>query len=168
MLQIFKKTRKSNWILCSYLQFSVSMQPDGVNLWYFKLILFNLTELLVWNVSGVWHWVAKIKFENQSLDCANDSIPLIIHYFNFIFVYTVQFSKMLPSTDSFWFYYLYYFNVLYFIISTEVKTFVLKNLGIKYIQIYGLILLRYPVALSYPARPTSCYTSLGTQRCQGY
>ena len=44
------------------------MQPDDVNLWYFKLTLFDLTAFIVWNIKGLRHWVAKIlKLENQSL-----------------------------------------------------------------------------------------------------
>ena len=39
------------------------MQPDNVNLWYFKLTLF-----IVWNNKGIQHWAATIlKLENQSL-----------------------------------------------------------------------------------------------------
>jgi len=29
---------------------SISMQSDGVNLWFFKLRLFILTEFIVWNI----------------------------------------------------------------------------------------------------------------------
>ena len=28
----------------------ISLQLDGVNLWYFKVRLFDLTELIVWNI----------------------------------------------------------------------------------------------------------------------
>ena len=31
------------------------------NPWYFPLILFDLTEFIVWIIQGVRHWVAKIK-----------------------------------------------------------------------------------------------------------
>ena len=38
------------------------MQPDGVNLWYSKRRLVDLTEIIVLNVKGLRHWVAKIYF----------------------------------------------------------------------------------------------------------
>ena len=40
--------RKRNWVFAMNLQFltPISLQPDDVNLWYFKLRLFNLTELI--------------------------------------------------------------------------------------------------------------------------
>ena len=43
--------------------------PDGVNLWYFKLRLFDLTEFIVWNIYlRVAALVAKIlRLENHSL-----------------------------------------------------------------------------------------------------
>ena len=45
-----------------------TLQPDCENLWYFKLILFDLTEYKVWNFWGLRHWVVKIKgLENLSL-----------------------------------------------------------------------------------------------------
>ena len=44
------------------------MQPDGVNIWYFKVKLFDLTELFVQYIKGIRHWAEKIKrLENQSL-----------------------------------------------------------------------------------------------------
>ena len=43
----------------------ISFQPDDVNLWYFKLTLFDLTAFIVWNIKGLRHWVAmKLKLEN--------------------------------------------------------------------------------------------------------
>ena len=36
------------------------MQPDGVNLWYFKLRLFDLPELIVWNIKGLGKRVANL------------------------------------------------------------------------------------------------------------
>ena len=38
----------------------ISLKPNVVNLWYFKLILFDLTELIAWNVKGLRHWNLKI------------------------------------------------------------------------------------------------------------
>ena len=44
------------------------MQPDGVNLWYFKLRLFDLPELIVWNIKGLGKRVANLlELENLSL-----------------------------------------------------------------------------------------------------
>ena len=46
----------------------ISLQPNGVKIWYFNLRHFDLTELIVWNIKGLQHRVAQIKrFENQSL-----------------------------------------------------------------------------------------------------
>ena len=50
------------------------MQTDGVDFWYFKLRLFDLTEYIVWNIKGSnlsgckdkgikkWEFVAKTQF----------------------------------------------------------------------------------------------------------
>ena len=44
------------------------LKPDGVNLLYFKLRLFDLKTLIVCNIKGLRYWVAKIQgLENQSL-----------------------------------------------------------------------------------------------------
>ena len=54
--------------LCHKLEFSnpYTLQPDGVNFQYFKLKLFDQTKFIVWNILGIWLWVAKIVgFENQ-------------------------------------------------------------------------------------------------------
>ena len=46
----------------------ISLQLYDVNLWYFKLTLFNITEFIVWSIKSLRHWVALIlKLENQSL-----------------------------------------------------------------------------------------------------
>jgi len=40
---------------------------DGGNHWYFKLILYDPTEWIVWNIKGLQHCIAKISgLENQS------------------------------------------------------------------------------------------------------
>ena len=50
----------------------ISWQPDGVNLWFFKFRLFDLT---VWNIKGLCYLVSKIKgLENQSLWQELDSL----------------------------------------------------------------------------------------------
>ena len=41
-------------------QITISLQPDGVNRWYFKIRLFDLTEFIVWNIKCLQHQVAKI------------------------------------------------------------------------------------------------------------
>jgi len=43
---------KRNWVLVLNSNFLISifLQPNGVNLWYFKLRLFELGEFLVWNI----------------------------------------------------------------------------------------------------------------------
>ena len=63
--------KKSNFLIL------ISLQPDGVNLWYFKLRLLDLTEIIVWNVYGLRHWVEKIKgLENQSLWQGHNTMTL--------------------------------------------------------------------------------------------
>ena len=51
-----------------FFEIPISLQPDNVNLRYFKLRLFDITACIVWNIKGLWHFVAKIsKLENRSL-----------------------------------------------------------------------------------------------------
>ena len=40
---------------------TISLQPYGVNLWYFKLRFFDLREFIVWNIPSLRHLFAKIK-----------------------------------------------------------------------------------------------------------
>ena len=64
------KVTQRNWVFAMNSNFliSISLQPDGVNLRYVNLRLIDLTEFIVWNISGLRHWVAKIKgLENQSM-----------------------------------------------------------------------------------------------------
>ena len=42
-------------------QFFWSLQPHGANLWYFKHVVFDLTEITVWNIKSLRHLVPKIK-----------------------------------------------------------------------------------------------------------
>jgi len=43
----------------------ISLQPYDVNLWYFKLTVFDLIAFIVWNIKGLRNWVATIlKLEN--------------------------------------------------------------------------------------------------------
>ena len=43
------------WTLVTNLNFliPISLHHDGVNLWYFKLRPFDLTEFIVWNIKGL-------------------------------------------------------------------------------------------------------------------
>ena len=46
----------------------ISLEPDNVHLWNFKLSVFDRTGFIDWNIKGLWHCVAKIsKLENKSL-----------------------------------------------------------------------------------------------------
>ena len=36
-----------------FLSNSKSLKPDGINFWYFKLRLFDLTKFIVWNIIGI-------------------------------------------------------------------------------------------------------------------
>ena len=46
------KLCQRNWVLDtnSIFVIPISIQPNGVNLWYFKLRLFELTDFIVWNL----------------------------------------------------------------------------------------------------------------------
>ena len=74
------------------------MQPDSVNLWYFKLRLFNLAEFIVWNIVSLRHWIERIlNLENQSLYQRFNSFLQIRKK---LFVGAcVKFSKLVPFTD---------------------------------------------------------------------
>ena len=50
---------KRNWVFVtnSFFLIPISLEPNDVNLRYFKLILFDLTEV---NVKGLRHWFLKI------------------------------------------------------------------------------------------------------------
>ena len=49
-------------------QIPLSLQPDVVNLLYFQLRLFELAELIIWNIKGQQLRAAKIKgLDNLSL-----------------------------------------------------------------------------------------------------
>ena len=49
------KNLQRNWVFTTNSHFLThkSLQPNGVNLWYFKFRLFDLTELIVWNIKGL-------------------------------------------------------------------------------------------------------------------
>ena len=57
--------------LCHKLKYSntyIFIKPDAINLWYFKLRLFDQAEFIVWNIKGLQHLVPKIKWlENHGL-----------------------------------------------------------------------------------------------------
>ena len=59
-----------NWVFATNSVFvkPLSLQPYDVNLWYFKLTLFNPIAFIFWNIKGLRHWFATIlKLENQSI-----------------------------------------------------------------------------------------------------
>ena len=60
---MFGLTVKEFWVFATNSNFiiPIPVQPYGVNSWYFKLRLFDLTEFILWNIQGLRHWVAKIK-----------------------------------------------------------------------------------------------------------
>ena len=39
----------------------IVLKPNVVNLWYFKLRLFDPTEYIIWNIKGLRYRVTKIK-----------------------------------------------------------------------------------------------------------
>ncbi len=45
-------SKQRNWVFAtkSNILKPISLQPDGVNLWHFKLRLFDITEVIVWNI----------------------------------------------------------------------------------------------------------------------
>ena len=51
LTHLFKKLLR-NWVFApnSNVLILIYLQPDGVHVWYFKLRLFDPTELLVWNI----------------------------------------------------------------------------------------------------------------------
>ena len=61
--------------LCHKSQFSNTyISKNGVNLWYFKLWLFDPSEFIVWNIKGLQHWVVEL-MRLKIIVCGNDSIP---------------------------------------------------------------------------------------------
>ena len=59
-LKVFNRNIQKELSFCHKLQFSNQLQPDAVNLLYFKLIIFDQSEILVWNVKGLQEEVAEI------------------------------------------------------------------------------------------------------------
>ena len=57
------KSAKRNWAFVTNSDFLIPIffPPDGVNLWYFNLRFFHLTEFVVWNILGLRHWVARFR-----------------------------------------------------------------------------------------------------------
>ena len=68
---------QKSWVLATNSDFliPISFEPYFVNLWYFKLVLFNLTEVIVWNVKCLQYWTAKIRNWKIRV-CDKDWIPL--------------------------------------------------------------------------------------------
>ena len=63
--------------------FPLSLWPDGVKLWYYKLRLFNFTKFIIWNIYGRQNWVAKIK---QTPELVNSMVDEFIYY-EFIWIW---------------------------------------------------------------------------------
>ena len=53
----------------------ISLQPDGLNLWFFKYRLFALTEFIVWKIKGRRHPVAKALGEYKIRVSGRNSFP---------------------------------------------------------------------------------------------
>ena len=54
-LKYKRKNRLRNWVFATNSVFvkPISLQPYDVNLWYFKLTLFDLIAFIVWNSKGL-------------------------------------------------------------------------------------------------------------------
>ena len=64
------KLRQRNGVFATNSNFliPISLQPNGVHRWYFKLRLFDVTKFIVWNIKGLRHQeLSYKKVENQSL-----------------------------------------------------------------------------------------------------
>ena len=61
-LDLFLDSPKRNWVFATNSHFltPISLQPYGINLWNFKLRLFDLTELIVLIIEGLGKRVAKL------------------------------------------------------------------------------------------------------------
>ena len=60
----FLQVKQRNWVFDTILYFLITifLQLKSLNLRFFKLRLFNLTEIIVWNIKGLQHQVAKTQF----------------------------------------------------------------------------------------------------------
>ena len=58
----WKYFEQRNWVFAtnSNMLIPMSLQPDGVCLWYFKLRILDLTVFIVWNIKDLRRYVAKI------------------------------------------------------------------------------------------------------------
>jgi len=86
-----------NWVFVtnSNLLSPISLQSDRVNLWYFKLWLFNIMEFIIWNIWGLKHLVTKILWK--------DWIPF------------QRLGRFLMFIGGFW------FNFFFFFLSTGTR-----------------------------------------------
>ena len=93
-LNILSK-QKHNLSFCPNLKFSISksLHPGGVIFWYLKILLFDQTEFIIWNIEGLRHWVAKILGLNK-LECVA-KILLTENYEHELFIYV----KIWPHVD---------------------------------------------------------------------
>ena len=63
--KVVKKKTERNWVFVtnSNCLIPISLQSDYVNLWYFKLRLFGLTEFIVWNIKDLRHGRKRLNTE---------------------------------------------------------------------------------------------------------
>ena len=96
---------KRNWVLATNSEFiiPISLETNVVNLWYFKLILFDLAEFIVGNIYGLRHWNPKILgLEKQSLWQRLNSfvIHIVISWKFFLFHFHKK--KYVSKIHFFW------------------------------------------------------------------
>ena len=48
-----------------YFLISISLKPDNVHLWCFKLKIFDRIGFIDWNIKGLWYCVAKIMYTSD-------------------------------------------------------------------------------------------------------
>ena len=70
--------KEKNWVLVSNSNFRnpISLQPHGVNLWYFKLRIFGMPKFIIWNIK-VFEFLPKTNIALRVKDLKNESIERI-------------------------------------------------------------------------------------------
>ena len=106
-----------NWFFVTNSNFLIlaSLQSDDVNLWYFKLRLFDLTEFIVWNI-----YIGLQRYWDKQI-CDNNSIPLCKNHKN-----TILGRKDLSFCHKLW------FSHLYISLQSKVVDYRLIYLSLKY------------------------------------
>jgi len=74
----FSQMTQRNWVIATKLDFliPISSHHDGVNLWYYKLYYFDLTEFRV-EISNFYHFGLQRYKDLKIRVCGKDSIPLV-------------------------------------------------------------------------------------------